>query len=267
MQSEKIGAIEFSEVADQSGGMDEDEQYNELKYLKDENDQYGGSKYIKEENELQDEDDQYGGEEENELQDDEDDQYGGEEENEWKENELKENELKENEWKENEWKENEWKENELKENEWKENEWKEDDQYGGEDENELKDNTYDMKKVDEYEKDLYDIFNNAKKYRQQVVTMQNGLTGGQTKPSGRGSAFTALVEVAKKIRSTGKVNDFKFKDIIKLAKSVYDDAKKSVKPDEQKDVEKVKAIALKLAENPDEYIKKFKEQQMKTSVP
>src|SRR5271154_5956213 len=248
MQTEKIGAIEFSEEMGQSGSMDDDEQYNELKYLKDENDQYGGSKYIKEENELQDdeddqyggkkrrkhfkeeenelqddEDDQYGGkkrrkhfkEEENELQDDEDDQYGGEEnelkeEDEWKENELKENELKENKWKENKWKENKWKENKWKENELKENEWKEDDQYGGEDENELKDNTYDMKKIDEYEKDLYDIFNNAKKYRQQVVTMQNDLTGGQTKPSGRGSAFTALVEVAKKIRSTGKVSDFKF---------------------------------------------------------
>lgn len=150
-------------------------------------------------------------------------------------------------------------------------------QYGGKYDNinYLNDYTsaqYDSKKLDDYEKDFFDIFNKAREYRERVIKLQNKMSGGQEpdniapakKKRTVNETLKLMLDMVKEMKKSNKYPGIQQKNFMKIAKAILDDVKK--KEDVTKLTDNVKKIALQIAKNPDEYIKRFHPENVQGSI-
>lgn len=130
--------------------------------------------------------------------------------------------------------------------------YRENDQYGGE-----------AGMEDPYEKDLISIFNKAREFKQRIENMN--LTSSQAQGfqksnmiGGRkiNDTIAFMLVLTKKMKDSGKYPDLKQTNFMKISKMILDDAKKQTGLTKIDDVLKEKA--LKIADNPDPYVAKFR---------
>jgi hypothetical protein len=141
-----------------------------------------------------------------------------------------------------------------------------DEDYGEEDdwENTLKggDNT-DAKE----EKDIYSIFSRARDYRTKLVNAPNGMMGGQEEGEKKkrkpNKTIMALLETSKELKASGKYDDIKWTDLMKVSKMIWDSAAKKLGTD---DPDKITIKVKELVKKPDEYIERFRNQNKGSSA-
>lgn len=120
---------------------------------------------------------------------------------------------------------------------------------------------YKSKDLDTYEKEFKMIFDRAREYRKRIMNFQQRMEGGkpeEQKPKKKREPPKALnfyIEMAKTLRKTVSDKRIKHKDFMKISKMIIDDVKKKIGTTELTD--KVKENALRIAENPGEYVKRF----------
>lgn len=109
--------------------------------------------------------------------------------------------------------------------------------------------------IDKYTKDFHDIFEKANNYRNNInkLHMQGG---AREAPAG----FRITIAIAQKLKKSG-TSGLVYKNLLQVGKLILDDAKKQLKTD---DSAKAESLAMKLADNPNEYIKKIKDNISKT---
>ncbi|AYV85030.1 MAG: hypothetical protein Satyrvirus2_41 [Satyrvirus sp.] len=135
-----------------------------------------------------------------------------------------------------------------------------------------------------YEGELYDIFQKANDYRNMVNNSQNKMDGGKKTTSSaemreeeekeetegteeikkpkKETVFTVMIKISGVLRKSGKFPGIRTADFMKISKMIYKDAKEKAKSD---DIESIKKIALKIAEDDsEEYVEKFNEQKTST---
>lgn len=149
-------------------------------------------------------------------------------------------------------------------------------QFGGKNENinymdDYTSSQYNSKRLESYEKDFMDLYNKAREFRQRVINVENehndinrnqyGGQGenGEKKKRPLPPAIRLMQELSKIMRESGKYSEFKPAQLIKISKMIVDDAKKQTGMQEIN--ETVRQAALQIVKNPDEYIKRFKNEQ------
>jgi hypothetical protein len=116
---------------------------------------------------------------------------------------------------------------------------------------------YNKKKLDSYEKEFKMIFDKAQEYRKRIMQLQQNIKGGKKEPS---KGFKLYVEMAKTLKGHIHDNMLKQKDFMKISKMIIDDVKRRLGTTEITD--KVREDSLKIASNPGEYVKKYKEKNL-----
>lgn len=125
-------------------------------------------------------------------------------------------------------------------------------------------------KLDSYEKDFFEIFNKAKEYRRRIMDAQNRMDGGQNsehkpeyekveekKAKPLGETMKLTMDVSRKIKDSNKYPEIQWKYLMQVSKLIIDDAKKMVGSKEVNN--DVREKALELANNPQEYVAKWRE--------
>lgn len=105
-----------------------------------------------------------------------------------------------------------------------------------------------------YEKQFKDIYNRATAYQNKLTQMINNQEGG-AKNDQTISPVAIISSVAKKLKNSNNYPTIVWKDFIKIAKYIVDDARKNNNTLEYN--ETVKQTALQLADRPDKYISQF----------
>ena len=123
----------------------------------------------------------------------------------------------------------------------------------------------------DYEQELLAIFNRSGAYRKQIENEQNNTqmhTGGRSRSMNSDSdkpkkslpdTVRLMLDISKKIKQSDKYSDIPQKHLMKIAKIIVNDAKKQTNNTTVND--EVKALAMKLADNPAKYVDQFKKEQ------
>ena len=135
-------------------------------------------------------------------------------------------------------------------------------QFGGQNENlnyldDKNSNSRYNNNAQSYEDQLMSIFNQAREYNNRITDHMN-MNGGQEKRKAN-DTILLMLEITKKMKASNKYPDIQQKHFMKISKWIIDDAKTETGSD--KVDKEVSTRALKIADNPDKYIKKFREQQ------
>jgi hypothetical protein len=111
-----------------------------------------------------------------------------------------------------------------------------------------------------FEKDLHSVYQQANEFRQRVENVKQ--YGGKPPPSG--DSLAIIQEIVKILKSTGKYNSqLSHKNFVKIAGSIFREAKEKTGVDKLNDASKSKIVrekALELVKNPDKYFKSFFDQ-------
>lgn len=121
------------------------------------------------------------------------------------------------------------------------------------------------KLLDSYEKEFFAIFNKAKEYQRRISKIENRMIGGaddetrvsersEKKPRPLNETMRLTIDVAKKLKETGRYPDIPWKHIMQVSKLIIDDAKR----DSKEITPVVRERALELASNPDEYVSRWR---------
>lgn len=167
-------------------------------------------------------------------------------------------------------------------------------QYGG--------NQTDTEKLAQYEKEFYAIFNKSREYRQRLIDVQDRMLGGATRRSKKhrskkssrskihrskkssrfqsrdvtveqpvkkkrpiSKTLATMLAISKIIRETKKYPHIQQKNLMKIAKLIWDDAKKQTNNDADKAAE-VAIRSTNDAKKLDEYISKWEKEQSLTKT-
>jgi len=111
----------------------------------------------------------------------------------------------------------------------------------------------------EYENDLYNIFNKAKEYRQRMSN-DDDMYGGASEDKRKNSPIVHIVGLAKELRAKKAYDNVakKFTDYVVIASIIWKDAQEKAASEEAAEI---KSIADKLQANVSDYTKKFQEKQ------
>ena len=138
-------------------------------------------------------------------------------------------------------------------------------QFGGQNENlnyldDYNSAQYSARKLDQYEKEFYDIYNKAKEYSLRASNLQNSQYGGQEKQKRAvNSTLALMLELTKTMKDSGKYPDIKQKHFMKISKKIVDQAKSDTGSTVVN--EEVRQAALRLARNPEPFVQKFRQEQ------